>query len=171
MVRTQIKNACGLILSSFLEGNIICHSTYPYTLQQTTKHQKIDVALILHHSDCSCLRKSSGNLRKVVLARANIPIQAVAEQLQKYHAEKGRQIIAVRLQQKKSQRTWINPRFTEALEKMEQLQTKINQADGNDSAKRFWQKLLRLEEFECEQLDFGTLQTELGNFGKPFSVI
>jgi hypothetical protein len=52
---------------------------------------------------------------------------------------------------------------------MQQALDRASQADGNQSAKKFWMKSLLLEELDVG-LSFDTLKNEVENFRRPFEL-
>lgn len=165
MGRHKICDASGFLLTSYIDGEI-CHEILPICVQKTRLRKKADVSLCVEVPNSSWKRSK---IRKIVLGDPNTPITQIAEELLKFHNERGRHLVAACMQLNRESRhdVWTNPLMSETLARMEEARTRASQVNGNKSARRFWEKTLRLHEVDIG-LSFDTIQKEIENFRHPF---
>lgn len=169
--------SCGRILSSFVEklNDGICRESTPVTVQKTRQRVKVDVALCLQAPNCSWnswAARRGPTIRKVVLGREKVEISQVATELSRFYSLHGKRLVAACMQingQSRHHESWTNPLMSEGLARMQQALDRASQADGNQSAKKFWMKSLLLEELDVG-LSFDTLKNEVENFRRPFEL-
>lgn len=169
-MRHKPSDASGGIMISYIDGEL-CHDFVPVSVQQTRGKVRVDVSLVVE-SDCrSWAPRSPRRIRKVIL-KADVAFSRIVDELSRFYSLHGRRIVATCMQlngESKRHEIWTNPLMSEALARMQQTRDRANQADGNESAKRFWMKSLRLDEFEVG-LSFEVLENEVKNFSGSFEL-
>ncbi len=129
-------------------------------------NRKFDITLVQPGAR-SWGARSPKKLWKIILGTADVPMTLLADELQRVYSEKKTELVAVHLQVNDRLETWINPLMIQNLERMQQVEAKINETKGNAAARRFWLKMLKLEEFDAG-LCFAGLRNEIENFKRAF---
>ena len=108
-------------------------------------------------------KANRGHLKKILLASKDIPLEELAAKLNEVY---GGKMLAMQLKLAERSERWVNPAVAEIYSRMADARLKANESNGNDSRRRFFEKLEKLHGLEVGGLAFDLLEGELKHFEK-----